>query len=214
MKIIIYGAGGHGKVLYDAILEEGKNEVIGFIDDLKKKGESILDKKILGTKKDLEYLIKNGKVDGIIAAFADVKKGNKLREEIYTYFEKKGLKAIGVIHPKSIISKYAKVHSTAQIFAGAIISAGSKIGKGTIVNHNATVDHDCNVGTYTHIAPKATLCGSVSADNYSYIGAGAVIKEKIKIGENSIVGMSAAVINDVPDQTLVVGIPAKPKYIK
>jgi sugar O-acyltransferase (sialic acid O-acetyltransferase NeuD family) len=211
MRIIIYGAGGHGKVVYDALIAEGKNEVIGFIDDLKKKGEKIFDKKILGGKKDLEYLIKNRKIDGIIAAFADIKKGNQLREEIYNYSEKMGLKIAGVIHPRSIISRYAEINSTAQIFAGAIISAGSKIGKGTIINHNSVVDHDCSVGNYVHIAPNATLCGSVSAKNYSYIGAGSVIKEKIKIGKNSIVGMGAAVIENVSDNFIVMGIPAKPR---
>ena len=42
----------------------------------------------------------------------------------------------------------------------------------------------------------------------SFIGASAVVKEKIKIGRGSTVGAGAVVIRDVPDGATVVGVPA------
>ena len=89
------------------------------------------------------------------------------------------------------------------------MNRGTSIGKHTIINTNATVDHDCQVDDFVHIAPGATLCGGVKIGKGTLIGANATILPNCIIGKNVRVGAGAVVTTDIPDNVLVVGVPAK-----
>ena len=71
------------------------------------------------------------------------------------------------------------------------------------------IEHECIIGDFSHIAPGAVLCGSVSIGKGSFIGANSVIKQGIKIGNNVTIGAGSVVINDILDNTKVVGNPSK-----
>ena len=114
-----------------------------------------------------------------------------------------------VIHPSSIISKRAELGEGTVVMAGACINTSVVIGKHCIVNTNATIDHNCILGDYVHVAPSAALAGDIVVGEGSLIGIGAVVKPGIKIGKWCIVGAGAAVIRDIPDFTIVAGVPAK-----
>ncbi|MBT6282943.1 MAG: acetyltransferase, partial [Phycisphaerae bacterium] len=73
----------------------------------------------------------------------------------------------------------------------------------------ATVDHDCELADGVHISPGANLGGNVTVGECSWIGIGACVKNGVTIGKNVIVGAGAAVVQDVPDNVTVVGVPAK-----
>jgi acetyltransferase-like isoleucine patch superfamily enzyme len=75
---------------------------------------------------------------------------------------------------------------------------------------NSVISHDCKIGDYTTIAGSATICGGVTIGESSYIGAGASIIGNVTIGECCLVGIGAVVLEDVPDNTVVVGNPARP----
>ena len=55
------------------------------------------------------------------------------------------------------------------------------------------------------------LGGNVSIGQNSWIGIGSVIKQNIRIGSNVVIGAGSVVINDVEDNKIVYGVPAKPK---
>ena len=92
---------------------------------------------------------------------------------------------------------------------GAIIQSDSIIGKHCIINSGASVDHECQIEDFVHISPHATLCGNVHVGEGSWIGAGATIIPGIKIGNWCTIGAGATVINDVEDNSIVAGTPAK-----
>ena len=77
------------------------------------------------------------------------------------------------------------------------------------MNCAAVVEHDCVVGAHTHVATGAILCGGVKVGELSHIGAGAVIRQGIRIGARAVVGAGAVVVKDVPDDTTVMGVPAR-----
>ena len=61
----------------------------------------------------------------------------------------------------------------------------------SVINTGAIVDHECSVGDYTHIAPGAVLCGGVHTGSSVFVGARAIVTEKLTLGDNSILAAGA-----------------------
>ncbi len=199
--IVIFGAGGHGKVVLDILLES-KRKVVGFIDDNKaKKGKIINGYSILGGWDCL----KGNKNIEIALGIGD----NKVREELFNRAKKEGFPVTRAIHPRAIVSKTAKIGQGVVIMAGAVINPSVIIEDGVVINTGATVDHDCYLKKFCHIWPGANLAGTVIVGKYSYVGTGAAVIQNITIGDNTIIGAGAVVISDVSSGVTAVGVPSK-----
>ena len=96
-----------------------------------------------------------------------------------------------------------------DVFQFAIVGPKVKLGKGTLVNARANVHHEVIIGDFCEIGPSATILGKAIVGNFTHVGSGAVILPKIKIGSNVIIGAGTVVTKDIPDNTVVVGVPGK-----
>ena len=154
-KIIIIGAGGHGKTVCETILAENKFEVAGFVDSTVAIGTPIISGyKVIASQNDLHSL-KN------IANYFIVAIGNNnTRKELYDSL-KQILQPATIIHSSAIISLSAKLGKGNVILAGAIINAYTIIGENIIVNSGVIIDHECNIGSHVHLS-IGTLIGSNS----------------------------------------------------
>lgn len=188
----LYGASGHGKVIKE-ILESQHKIVEGFIDD--NPGVSVIGG--LPVKHSL-----NGDEEIVVSIGK-----NRIRKKVVEKLVCKIAKA--AIHQQSIVSKAAMVGDGSVVMAGAIINAEAKIGKHCIINTGASVDHECVIEDYVHIAPHASLCGNVFVGEGSLVGVGASIIPGVHIGRWCVIGAGAAVVEDVPDYSVAVGVPAK-----
>lgn len=123
---------------------------------------------------------------------------------------------------------YALDKST-TVFAPIHINFGKaiKIGKNVFINHacsfldmggitiedNVLIGPKVNLVTENHpllaTERRGLLCGAILIKRNAWIGAGATILPGVTIGENSIVAAGAVVSKDVPDNTIVGGVPAK-----
>ena len=190
--MLIIGASGHAKVIAD--IAKLQNLDVYFCDDEVRQieGEQVL----LRSKVDFQN---RNLVIGI--------GNNKIRSKIaFQYPENKFLK---LFHPSSVINKFSTIGDGTVVMPVAVINVGVKIGKHCIVNTGAIIEHDCVLDDFVHVSPNATLCGSVMIGRYTWIGAGAIVIQGIKIGENVTIGAGSVVINNIPDNTIVVGNPAK-----
>ena len=154
-KIVIIGAGGHGKVICDAVVAQNKYDLLGFVDDALPIGSVVLNGyKVIEKQKNIQNL-KDLKCLFIVAIG-----NNEVRERIYN-LAAEFLEAAIVIHPAAIIGSEVKIGKGSVILANGMVNACSQLGINSIVNVNAIVDHDCMIGDYVHLS-IGSLVGSNS----------------------------------------------------
>ena len=195
MQNYIYGAGGHGKVILDA-MQVAHVDCTGFVDD--KEISTWMGMKVYqSTELNLEAEINLHIAVGSC----------KAREVIATNFV--SVKFFSISHPTAVIAKTAQIGMGTFVAAQSIIASDAQIGSHSIINHAAVVDHDCIIGDFTHIAPHSCLGGGVKIGKGVLIGAGAIVLPGIEIADYVVVGAGAVVTKNIAAGMTVVGNPAK-----
>jgi sugar O-acyltransferase (sialic acid O-acetyltransferase NeuD family) len=206
--LLIVGAGGHAAVLADALLAFGAN-VLGFTDiDVRRHGATMCGVNVLGSDEVLDghdparIRLVNG-IGGVGRA------GDTARRDLQLRLTARGWQFAGVQHPAATVSAFATIAAGVQILAGAIVQAGASLAEGCIVNTGAIVEHDTRVGAWSHVAPRAVLCGNVCVGAGSHVGAGAVVRDGVQLGAATIVGAGAVVVASHPEGATLLGVPAR-----
>ena len=203
-KLLILGAGGQGKVVLDLAMVCETWDEISFLDG-NKKGEHILGYPVIGDLWDYEMFIEQ--YTHAIVAVGNNELRLKLTEELLEV----GYQVPILIHPNAIVSPFSTVEAGTIVMPQAVINVSAHIGKGCIVNTGVIIEHDCQVGNGVHLSPGAVLGGTVCVGNKSWICLGAKVINNITIGKGVTVGAGAVVIDDIEDEMLVAGVPAKVK---
>ena len=193
--MILYGAGGHAKVVLSC-LEENSIQVLGIFDDNPNLIE-FEDMNILGKYDREKY-----PDEKIIISIGDNSIRKKISNKIKHEFGH-------IVHPSATVDRLVEVGEGSVIFHKSVIQRQVSIGKHVIINTAASVDHDCIIQDYAHIAPNATLCGGIIIGTGTLIGAGSVIKPGIRIGDWCTIAIGAVIHKDIPDYTVVVGNPGR-----
>lgn len=199
--ILLIGAGGHGKVVVDAMLRVGTlRDTIEVVDD----------DQLLGGTSILGLEVRFDSRRPRPARCFHVAVGDcAVRQQLHGEQVARGRLPITVAHPDASISPFATIAAGAFIAAGAVVGPSASIGSGTIVNHGAVVDHDCVVGEFSHVAPNATLGGAVTVGAGVLIGAGATVLPGLSIGDSSIVGAGTVVRRSVEVGEIYTGVSTK-----
>lgn len=110
---------------------------------------------------------------------------------------------------------YGKViiENDVEIYANCSIARGSLsdtiIGQGTKIDALCHVAHNVTIGKNTELTAGTIIGGSTTIGNNCWLGLNSTIKNKLKIGNKVIVGSGSSVINDIDDEDIVAGVPAK-----
>ena len=121
------------------------------------------------------------------------------------------------IEPGAIIRDHVEIGDRAVIMMGAVINIGAVIGEGTMIDMNVVLGGRATVGKNCHIGAGCVLAGVIEPPSAEpvvieddvVIGANAVVLEGIKVKKGAVVAAGAVVVEDVPENTVVAGIPAR-----
>lgn len=197
-KLIIIGAGSLGLMTLDVALEMNKYDSIEFIDDKKEKNSLVYGFKVLGGISTLKN-IRVEKFEFVIAIA-----NNKIRKQIA---ENHLLNYVNIIHPKSTISRLAKIGVGNIILPNTSVDPHTVINNHVIINKNNSLGHNVVMENYTQASPGCNLGGVIGEG--TFIGLGGTVLPEIKVGSYSIIGAGAVVTKNIPSKVTVVGVPAK-----
>jgi 2,3,4,5-tetrahydropyridine-2-carboxylate N-succinyltransferase/tetrahydrodipicolinate N-acetyltransferase len=168
------------------------------------------DKVVFGDWKELKPIIEANR-DSI----EDIVIENDARNSAIPMLDKKDINAR--IEPGAVIREQVEIGDRAVIMMGAIINIGAVIGEGTMIDMGAVLGGRATVGKNCHIGAGAVLAGviepasaqPVRIGDGTLVGANAVVIEGVQVGKNCVVAAGAVVIDDVPDNMVVAGCPAR-----
>ena len=208
MKIMVWGGRSKARVIIDMISEiySTKAEIIGVFDKTLDELPFDTNIKHYSEKYELELLCKASThfivCIGAEHGFARYKTGAKLKE--------KGLIPVDLVSNHGLLDKLDVCGEGIQVMPGAIAHKFTSIGDQCILNTNCTVDHECRLGNGVHVMGGASIAGKVEIGDYSTIGTNATVLPKLQIGSNVFVGAGAVVTENVEDNKVVAGVPARP----
>jgi sugar O-acyltransferase (sialic acid O-acetyltransferase NeuD family) len=207
--LVVFGAGGHGKVVADVARSAGF-ALAAFVDDAPSRvGTAIWDLPVLGWER---FLDERERWPG--AVFAMGVGDNAARERCQERVEAAGFEAVAAVHARATVAPTARIGAGSVLMAGAVVNPDAVLSRGCIVNTGAVVEHDCRLGGFVHLSPNAALGGAVEIGERTHLGLGAVALPGVRIGKDVRVGAGAVVHRDVADGLTVVGVPARPQARK
>lgn len=197
-ELVVLGAGGHAKVVVATARAAGWTVAAVYDDDEALWGGALLDAPIRGPL----AAAGEGELPAILA-LGD----NRGRAQRAAGLD---LEWATLVHPDASVHASARLGPGALIVAAAVVQPDCAIGAHAIVNTAAGVDHDCRVADCAHIGPGSHLAGNVTIGEGALLGVGCSVVPGVSVGAWATVGAGSVVLADVPAETTIAGVPARP----
>ncbi len=210
-KLLILGGSGIGMIAASIANDLGTYEIEGFLNDVIQVGSDIgkFNKiPVVGTTQDIPKYLKDPNILFFVAYV-----GMQNEKEVYGKLEKMGIPSerfATLIHPTAIIPKgFCSIGNGVLMAPLSQLSPDTTVEDNCILLPNSFLGHDSTMRSFSHIATNAVVGANVTVGRGVHIGSNATIREKIKIGDFSLVGAGSVVLSEVPENSIVVGNPAK-----
>ena len=168
------------------------------------------DKVVFGDWKELGPIIEANR-----EKIADIVIENDRRNSAIPMLDLKDVPAR--IEPGAILREQVEIGRNAVIMMGAILNIGAVVGDNTMIDMGAVLGGRATVGDNCHIGAGAVLAGVIEPASATpvviedgvLVGANAVVIEGVRVGRGAVVAAGAVVIEDVPENAVVAGCPAR-----
>jgi len=203
--LLIVGAGGLSREAAEAARVSGDHHVVGFLDDNPALwGAPIGGAQVLGGMDRVAHYPRARLLLGPGTG--------RSRAVLRHRLEEMGVTAdryTSVIHPRAVVPPSCAVGPGSILLAGVVLTADVTVGQHVAVMPNAVLTHDVVIEDYVTICANTSVAGGVRVRTGSYLGQNCTIRESLTIGAWSLVGMSAAVVDEVGDSQVWAGVPAR-----
>ncbi len=196
-RLVIIGAGGHGRVIADIADKIGYKD-IAFLDD--NIIDSFMGFPIIGKSNEIEK-IADGETDFVIGI------GNNLTRKIIA--QRYDVNWVSLIHPSAQIGLNVSIGAGTVVMACAVVNSCATVGIHCILNTGAIIEHDNIIDDYVHISPRVALGGTVRIGSCTHVGLGASVKNNVEICENCTIGVGAVVVKNIKEPSTYIGLPVK-----
>lgn len=199
--LIIFGAGGHGKVCADIAVRMNLWNKIIFADENVAESE-IIGIPLLNKNIDINSLKENA---DIFIAIGD----NQTRAKLFERFDLEGWNIVTLIHPTAVIATDVEIDKGTVLMANTVINSSTMISKGCILNTACSVDHDNHIEKFVHISPGSHLAGSVKIGQYTWVGIGTQIINNVTVGKSLLIGAGSLVTKSIYLKGTYYGVPVQ-----
>ncbi len=210
-NLIILGGSGIGMIAASIANELGYFNVLGFLNDFLPPGTKIGKYNtipVIGKTCDLYNFINDENTQFFIA-YVGMQNEKKVYENIKSLNIPKS-KFATLIHPSAIIPKgFCSIGDGVLMAPLSQLSPDTTIEDNCILLPNSFVGHDTTLKRFAHVATNGVIGANVVVGRAVHVGSNATIREKISIGDFSLIGAGSVVLKDVPENSIVVGNPAK-----
>lgn len=210
-NLVILGGSGIGMIAASIANDLGYFNVLGFLNDVLPVNSRIGKFNtipIIGTTEDLPKYLSDDKTV-VFVAYVGLQNEKKVYEKLES-LNIPDSKFATLIHPSAMIPKgFCEIGNGVLMAPLSQISPDVTLENNCILLPNSFVGHDSTLKKFAHIATNSVVGANVSVGRACHIGSNATIREKLKIGDFSLIGAGAVVLNDVPENSIVVGNPAR-----
>jgi sugar O-acyltransferase (sialic acid O-acetyltransferase NeuD family) len=200
IPLVVFGAGGHAKVVIDAARASGRTPAV-VVDDAPR-SDSLDGIPTLSTQEDAWRELKRFR-------FVVAVGNNGVRQKLFEDLCNRGGEPETIVHPFSCVAASARIGAGTVVFPGVVVNAGADIGENCILNTGCRIDHDCRIRPHAHICPGVSLAGAVSIGARSMIGVGSCSIQGIAVGDDVTVGAGSVIVRNIPDNCVAYGNPAR-----
>lgn len=191
--ILLVGAGGHARSCIDVIEQEGCFAVFGLTGLAEEVDTKTLGYSVLGTDADLPHLLHNCR--NALVSVGQIKTP-ELRIHLFELLVRLGYRLPIIVSPRAYVSRHAVIGEGTIIMHGAVVNAGALVGRNCILNSLSLVEHDAVIADHCHISTMAAVNSGTQVGTGTFIGSGSSVRQCIKIGERSLIGMGQRVLAD------------------
>ncbi len=204
MDLFVYGSGATGREVLDIISRHHQAGLgwsdVHFVDDITLEA-SVLGKKVFR----FEAMLAHDRPYQCVIALGEPRIRQSLHHKLLTH----GVALATVIDPQTTLSSSAVVEPGCIIGPGTFISCNTRVSENTLVEIKCIIGHDIHIGAHSVISSGTALGGHSRFGQSSFIGMNASVRDRVRVGDRSIIGMASAVFNDIPDDVIAVGNPAR-----
>lgn len=198
-RLLILGAGGHGRAVADLASECGWT-VAGFTD-------LAPGPDVLGRDDDVAALTGAGTIDAAVVGVGNTALDRRVA--LFQFLKASGVTVATLVHPRAVVSRSCRLGEGVVLFPGGVLGASVEVGDNAVIYSGVIAEHDCRIGAHAYLAPGVVLCGGVTVEACGFLGAGATILPNLTVGKDADVAAGAVVISDVPAGGKVMGVPAR-----